>query len=573
MEFDIWLLLAWIWVLIFGMNVFEHAIKFLWGNKLKDILQKYTKNGRTSIFTGFWTTSILQSSSLLSLLILAFAGAGVLALKNAIWLIFWANIWSPMLPLLAAFIGFGSFKISAFALPMIAVWWLALIFNLSEKKEQWAKLLVGFGLLFLGLDFMKESVDAIKASFDLVQYADMALWKFGILWIIVTLVIQSSGALWIMALAALDAGIITFPASIAIAMWSNIWTTFTAIIWSLGGSRIKRQIATSHVLFNFLSWVIGVVFFWQYIWFTNDVLGFADNPIMGNAVLNIIFNASTAILFGFFLVPFTKFVQWLVPIKKDANTLHIEQAQMKKQWVTFSLAQIYALHEDNKTLIDEVFDYNRYAFWLDRALLDTPNVSVDHILKNLIPWDKKTHAAMYDKVKHTSDIMLEYLLPAKTQNLSKKDRNLLENIEQTIYACTKSAKSIKNIYHDLQDIQSSSNKTMKTLTQKVLTNAAVYYTHVANIVDKEYDKKNFQELSDALQSIKSDHRHFVEYLTKELSSKLTKKELQQLNIATLLNLDHYLYQSAKRLVTALQHTYLENEEAKVFKKLKIAEED
>lgn len=258
---------------------------------------------------------------------------------------------------------------------------------------------------------------------------------------------------------------------------------------------------------------------------------------------------------------------------QDEHKLHIEQAHMSKKWVWFSVAQIYALHEDNKTLIDQVFDYNRYAFWLDRTLLDNEKATIDDITTKRLTWDKKKHAAMYDKLKHTSDIMLEAVLPAKWEKLSKKDRLLLETIEKTIFASTKSAKSIKNIYHDIQDLQSSSNKTMKTLTAKVMNNAATYYKHVANIIDREYTKKNFQELSDALTCIKKEHHNFVDYLTKELSDKLTKKEMKELNIATLLNLDYYLYQSAKRLGTALQHTYLEAEEEKVFKKLKVVEEE
>ncbi len=304
------------------------------------------------------------------------------------------------------------------------------------------------------------------------------------------------------------------------------------------------------------------------------MLGFANNPVMGNAVLNVIFNASTAILFGFFLVPFTKLVQRLVPIKNgDTDTLRIEQAQMSKKGMTFSLAQIYALHEDNKTLISQVYDYNTYAFGLDRTLLSNPDKNVKDILEHRLPRDKKKHAAMYDKLKHTSDIMLEYLLPAKMQKFSKKDRSLLENIEKTIFASTKSAKSIKNIYHDIQDLQESSNKTMKTLTQKVLTNAANFYQHIGYVIDHSYDKKNFLEISNALNTIKKDHHNFIDYLTKELSEKLTKKELQQINVATLLNLDHYLYHSAKKLVTALQHTYLEADEEKVFKKMREVQEE
>lgn len=293
---------------------------------------------------------------------------------------------------------------------------------------------------------------------------------------------------------------------------------------------------------------------------------------MGNAILNIVFNASTAILFGFFLAPFTKMVEWFVPIKQDDIRLRIEQAQMSKKWIDFSLAQVYALHEDSKMLINQVFAYNSSAFGFDRKILTDKASTIEDILNKTISWNNKEQVIQYDKLKHTSDIMLEYLLPAKTQKLHSKDRILLDQIEATIYANTQSAKSIKNICQDIQDISSSKNKTMKVLAKKILSTAAVFYKHVANIIDKDYDKKNFEELTESLRNIKKDHQHFIGYLTEEITSKLSKEELEELNIPTLLNLDQYLYQSAKKLVTALQNTYLEAEEEKVFKKLKMVEE-
>ena len=569
---QIFQLMAGIGVLLFGINLFEQAIKVLWGNKLKSIIKKYTDGDRASIFTGFRTTSILQSSSLLSLLVLAFAGAGVLSLKSSVGLIFGANIGSPVLPFLAALIGFGTFKISAFAFPLLAIWWLSFIFNLSEKWEQRAKLLVWFWLLFIGLDFMKESVDIYRATAETSISGNLSLRWYGALGIIATVVIQSSGALGIMTLAALDGGIISFPASVAIAMGANIGTTVTAVIGSLGGSRIKRQIATSHVLFNLFSWIIGILLFRQYIWFTNEILWFADSPVMGNAVLNIIFNASTAILFWFFLVPFTKLVERIMPTLRTAMDLRIKDTKMKKHWSAFSIAELYALHADSKTLVDHIFTYNSYVFGFDKNTLLDKKSNVDDLINKPISWDKKVHAKQYADIKYISDLMFEYVLPLKIQKLPKSERHLIEQIETGMYAGMRSAKSIKNIYHDLQDLKSSDNKTMQELYQKVQHNAAVFYKHVARVIDRKYTKDNFEELTSALQTIKKDHKNFVDYLTKTITKKLTKKELEDIDVATLLNLDHYLYQSAKTLVSALQNVYLDPEEEKIFKKLKMVEE-
>lgn len=554
--FNIWLLLAGIWVLLYGMNVFENSIKYLWWNKLKWIIQKYTKTWWASIFTGFWTTSVLQSSSLLSLLVLAFAWAWVLTLKNSIWLIFWANIWSPMLPLLAAVVGFGEFKISAFALPMIAIWGLSFIFNLSERQKQRARLLLWFGLLFLGLDFMKESVDAITATFDLTAYKDMSLWGFGALGIVVTLVIQSSGALWVMALAALDGWIITFPASIAIAMWSNIWTTFTAVIGSLWWSRVKRQIAVSHVLFNVFSGVIGVIFFWQYIHFTNEILWFSSNPVMGNAVLNIVFNASTAILFGFFLVPFTKLVLSIMPNIKSKGqeipSLKTTTLPALGSDTTINQAAVYALVDDSKLLCQQTLHYLTYALNIDSDYLEKNNFDQTSLMKHEHKREKSEHQQQYETARETANTLYEFVLQLRPYSLPTSDAKALKHTEESIEACLRSLKSIKNIYHDLQDLAKSSSQSSKKLYIQSRFKVASIAKHLFDIIDNSYTEEDFEEVRQALNELDSFHTGFEHYL----SEMVNDGEETDIPLSVLMNIDHYLFQGSEKLVDAVRKVYL-----------------
>ncbi len=158
-------------------------------------MNKYTKTTWSAIWTGTWTTTLLQSSTLVSLLTLAFTGAGLMTLPSAIGVILGANIGSPMLPLFAALIGFGEFDIGRLALPLIGAGALILMFIKDEKWEWYAKLLIGFGLFFVGIGWMKESVDAIKASFDIAQYKWLPLWGFGVLGAVFSAMMSSSGAL------------------------------------------------------------------------------------------------------------------------------------------------------------------------------------------------------------------------------------------------------------------------------------------------------------------------------------------------------------------------------------------
>ena len=163
---------------------------------------------------------------------------------------------------------------------------------------------------------MKESVEILQQTLDIAAYADFGLPAFFVIGIIITIILQSSSAVGVITLTALSSQIIDFPASIAIVMGANIGTTFTGIIASLGGKTIKRQLAVAQVLFNVISGIIGIIFFWQYIRLTQTFLGIQD-PIMGNAVLNFIFNFTTSLAFAPFLVQFSRWIEKLIPEKEE----------------------------------------------------------------------------------------------------------------------------------------------------------------------------------------------------------------------------------------------------------------
>lgn len=417
---------------------------------------------------------------------------------------------------------------------------------------------------------MKESVDALRDSFDLAKYGHLSLRSFGVLWIVVTAVVQSSSAVWVMTLAALNAGIITFPASIAIVMGANIGTTVTAVIASLGWESIKRQVALGQVLFNVLLVIIWISFFWQYIWFTNEFLGYADQPVMGNAVLNAIFNISTAILFGFVLVPFTKMIQWIIPAKKkDVVTLHVEQAAVRITDPSFNLPKLYALHEDAKSLIDKVYEYNLYTFGIEAARMFTTEYEYTQAIKEISRRQKETHKQQYYELKHIWNTMLEYLVPLRMEKLWKSDGELVHHIEKAIHFCFRSAKSMKNIYRNLQEIKQSHNSSIEDIYHEILTYSFDLYRNMAMILDREYESEDFEELSISFEKIKGYHKTFLEKIT----SLLVQKKISDIEISELMNIDHYLLQADKMLIKAIQHVYLSIDEATAFEKLADGDED
>lgn len=203
----------------------------------------------------------------------------------------------------------------------------------TRGRHPWKELflfLFGFGLVFLGIDMMKESMMFITEGLNLAQYTDYGVWTFFIVGAIVTTLVQSSTTITVLTLAALTAGAISFPASVAIVIGANLGTTSTAILASFGGQAVKRQLAFSHVTYNLLSCLLGMIFIHQFIWISNVGLGLASQPALSNAVLNLIFNAVTSIPFIIGLPLFVRFLKKLIPDKKSESAHISEEVIVEK---------------------------------------------------------------------------------------------------------------------------------------------------------------------------------------------------------------------------------------------------
>ena len=175
-SFDIWKFIAGLGIIVYGMFLLEDAIKTLSGKAFKRMIRLYTKGRMRAIASGTFTTAILQSSAAVSLMVLAFVGAGIMTMENGIGVIMGSNIGTTFTAWIVATLGF-KIKIEAFALPIIGVAGIGLIFFKSSSRSFHAcRLLIGFGFLFLGLDYMKSSVESLTQNLDMSRIPDYGLW-------------------------------------------------------------------------------------------------------------------------------------------------------------------------------------------------------------------------------------------------------------------------------------------------------------------------------------------------------------------------------------------------------------
>ena len=258
---------------IYGMKVMSDGIQKVAGSKMRSILSKMTSNRFLGITTGFILTALLQSSSATTVMIVSFVNAGLLSLVESIGVIMGANIGTTVTAWFISLLGF-KVKIASIALPIIAIGF-PMMFSSKSNIKSWAEVLIGFALLFMGLDALKESVPNLKENTEflafLSSYANMGIISTLIfigVGTILTLVVQSSSAAMALTLVMCYEGYIPFELAAAMVLGENIGTTITANLAALVGNVHAKRAARAHFIFNIFG-VIWMIFAFQF--FINSI--------------------------------------------------------------------------------------------------------------------------------------------------------------------------------------------------------------------------------------------------------------------------------------------------------------
>ncbi len=245
---------------IYGMKVMSEGIQKVAGAKMRSILSSMTSNRFKGVFTGFTLTSLVQSSSATTVLVVSFVNAGLLSLTESIGVIMGANIGTTITAWLISIVGF-KVKIATYALPIIAFGFPLMFFN-RDKLKFWGEVLVGFALLFMGLALLKDSVPDLKANPEILEflsrYTDLgylSILLFVLIGTGITVVVQSSSAAMALTLVMANNGWIPFELAAAMVLGENIGTTITANLAALVGNVHAKRAALSHLIFN----IFGVI--------------------------------------------------------------------------------------------------------------------------------------------------------------------------------------------------------------------------------------------------------------------------------------------------------------------------
>ncbi|PKN44038.1 MAG: Na/Pi cotransporter, partial [Deltaproteobacteria bacterium HGW-Deltaproteobacteria-17] len=309
---------------IMGMTLMSDALQKVAGERMRLFLSKVTGHPLLGLLTGVAVTGVIQSSSATTVMVVSFVNAGLLDLIQAIGVILGANIGTTVTAWIVSLLGF-KMNIAALALPALSIGFFGGLMT-RDKRKALLDVLLGFGLLFFGLSFMKEALstpenlEMVKGWMGWIN-ADGPLSRLWVVAVgsIVTMVIQSSSATMAITLILAFQGVIHHETAFALILGENIGTTITANIAALGASVTARRAARSHFLFNVFGvmWVFAVWPFW--IRFIDmlapgSLTSSADLPVH-MSVFHTMFNVINALLFLPFVKQLARAATWMVPDK------------------------------------------------------------------------------------------------------------------------------------------------------------------------------------------------------------------------------------------------------------------
>ena len=328
---------------LYGMNLMSSGLQKAAGERMRSFLSAMTSNPLKGVLTGLGITSVIQSSSATTVMVVSFVNAGLLTLAQAIGVIMGANIGTTVTAWLVSWLGFKA-DISILAVPLMAVGFL-LSNSKRNQRRNISELIVGFCLLFLGLSFMKESVPDLGETPEVLAFVQS--WSahgFGSVLIflafgtVLTLILQSSSATMAITLIMLSMGWIPFDMACAMVLGENIGTTITAnIAASVGNTQAKRA-AMSHTLFNVFGVVWALILFKPFLGLVGSITaglfglpdpsaeGFAvTSPtsaeataaLYGLSMLHTLFNTINTLILVWFTKQIARIVTWIVRAPKN----------------------------------------------------------------------------------------------------------------------------------------------------------------------------------------------------------------------------------------------------------------
>lgn len=492
---DILQLIGSLGLFLFGMKVMSDSLLKLAGNKMRSILATMTSNRFLGIATGFLITSVIQSSSATTLMVVSFSNASLLTLPEAVSVIMGANIGTTITAWLITILGF-KVSMSAIALPLVGFGFL-FTFSKKESSKNWGGFIIGFAILFIGLQFLKEAMPNIDDNPQILQfltrYTDAGFWSvllFLLLGTFLTLIIQSSSATMALTLLMTAQGWIPFELAAAMVLGENIGTTITANIAAIVANFQAKRTARAHLIFNIIGVIWMLAFFYPFLsmisWIVQE-LG-SPSPLISAAAIPVaislfhtVFNIMNTFILVWFIKPMSGLVEKIVPEIVITDKAIEEPKYLNKEMLKYPETAIASLIKETKYLYkNAIFEIVAHALNIHRQDIISEIKPKTVVKKSTKDFKTDVRALYLRKVKTIYGEIIRFAVQAQSNLKLNDDQN--NQIMELKVANRKMVEIIRNVLdlgNNVSKYLASDNKHIKkaydSFRQKIVKVLRVIY--------------------------------------------------------------------------------------------------
>ena len=552
-------IVAGIAIFLIGMVFMEDGFKLFSGGMLEKVLEKSTKTVPKAIGTGFLATAIVQSSSLLTIIVISFLSAELISLSGAIGVIFGSNIGTTTTAWIVSAFGV-KIKIAHYAMPML-IFGVIFRFNKNKTYQGLGNVLVGLGFVFLGIGYMKEGFESLKSGLDLAQFAIdgyLGVVVYILIGAVATVVIQSSSATMALIITALATGQIEYVNALALAIGANIGTTVTAILGSISSNANGKRLAVAHFIFNMVTGFIAIVFLYQLadlVDILSSKIGIgSEDYAMKLALFHTIFN-----IIGVLAVsPFTnKLVKYLKGLFNEDDKSIARAKYLDDVVIEVPESALAALEKEVIHLYDNATEVLTHAISLHRhSILGSENLH-EVVVKSNSKIDINIGEFYKTRIKDLYGDIVHYA----TLSQDKMDEDQM----RMVYYYKVASKDIVEAVKDVKDLQKNINFFLKGKNEVIKDEYNILREKIARTlerIDKIRNQYDDVEILTIIELLKEDIKELDVIGNGRIDNLIRDNKIDSKMATSLINDSSFAYDISKRLIEVAVTLWIKDTEIK-----------
>lgn len=542
---DFKIIIAGVAIFLVGMVFMEEGFKLFSGGTLERALQASTDTLPKAIGTGFIATAIMQSSSLVSVVVISFLSAELITLAGAIGVIFGSNLGTTVTAWIVSSFGV-KIDIAIYAMPMV-IFGVVLRFSESKSYQGIGKILLGLGFIFLGIDYMKDGFEVLESRFELSKFAvegylgALIYITFGI---IATVIMQSSSATMALIITALATNQIIYINALELAIGANVGTTITAVLGAISSNSNGKRVALAHFIFNITTATVAVIFLYQLsdlTTYTASKIGIADNDYaMKLALFHTIFN-----LLGVIIVsPFThRLVKYLETLFIEVNIYALKPLYLDKVVINVPDAAVESIKKETIHLYDSAIEAISHSMFLHRHKF-IKNADLESAVKDTdITLNTDINEFYTNKIKSLYGDIIYYA------TLSQANMN--EEYQSKVYDLKLASRMIIEAIKNMRDLQKNIlyySKSKNSYVKDEYSNLRLYIARTIDTIEKLKEHDDELDVISAIELLKENTKALESIKNSRIDTLIRENSIDSKMATSLINDSVFAYDVTQKLI-------------------------